>query len=459
MKQRKYLKPNLLKMKTNYFTLLLVATLGVATIFTSCKKTKDETEPVTTTTTGKTITITDDGNGIGTQKWTKNNTYLLDGFCFVNSGQTLTIEPGTVVKGKPGQGESASALIIAQGGKIMAEGTAAEPIIFTAEADNLDGNIDANARGLWGGLILLGNATINAIPSTQQVEGIPTTEPRGAFGGTNDADNSGVIKYVSIRHGGTDIGAGNEINGLTLGAVGSGTIIDYVEIVANADDGIEFFGGAANVKHALIVDCGDDSFDWDMGYHGKGQFWLSLQSDDSDRNGEHDGGTDPETGTPYTLTKVYNATYIGHEQSQNIIFRDNSGGFYYNSIFVNCGEGIEVEYLASGADSYKQFQDGNLKIENNIFYNIAGQTDGTNATLFMKSSADGGAAQDTILAQYFTAHNTVVDPGVSKSNPIPTNPQTAGQAYPSNDSWYDAVNYAGAIGTTNWAQGWTITFE
>ena len=146
-------------MKTNYFKFLLVAVLGIATVFSSCKKNDDETGGTPPPTSGDEITITDDGNGIGTITFKKENIYILDGFCFVNSGQVLTIEAGTVIKGKAGQGESASALVIAKGGKIMAEGTAADPIIFTAEVDDLNGNIAKDARGLWGGVIVLGNAT------------------------------------------------------------------------------------------------------------------------------------------------------------------------------------------------------------------------------------------------------------------------------------------------------------
>lgn len=445
-------------MKTNYFNLLLVAILGVATIFTSCKKTEEEPVVVDPTTPSETITITDNGNGIGTVTFKAANTYVLDGFCFVNSGQVLTIEPGTIIKGKAGQGESASALIVAKGGKIMAEGTAAKPIIFTAEADKLNGNIDINARGLWGGIIILGNAGLNTIPAEQQIEGIPTTEIRCAFGGTNNADNSGIVKYVSVRHGGTDIGAGNEINGITLGGVGSATVIDYVEVVANADDGIEFFGGTVTVTHALVSNCGDDSFDYDMGFRGKGQFWVSIQSVDSDRNGEHDGGTDPETGTPYALPTIYNATYIGQSQGKIITFRDNAGGYYYNSFFVNHNAGVDIEFLTSGGDSYKQFEDGNLKIENNVFYNIDGETTNTNPNTFLKSGKDGDATHDAVLATYFTtALNTVVDPGVTQVNPVPTNPQTTDLAtYPAG---FENVTYKGAFGTTNWAQGWTLTFE
>ncbi|MFM1932654.1 MAG: hypothetical protein RL226_1957, partial [Bacteroidota bacterium] len=173
------------------------------------------------------ITVTDSGSGTGTVTWTNDNVYHLDGFVFVNSGQVLTIEEGTVIKGLPGTGADASALVVARGGQIIAIGTAAQPIIFTCESDPLDGSLPYDTRGQWGGLLILGSASLNSTPGETQIEGIPDTEPRGLYGGTNDGDSSGTLKYVSIRHGGTDIGAGNEINGLTFGGVGSGTIVEH----------------------------------------------------------------------------------------------------------------------------------------------------------------------------------------------------------------------------------------
>ncbi|MFT4779797.1 MAG: hypothetical protein ACI923_002340, partial [Flavobacteriales bacterium] len=209
------------------------------------------------------IVITDDGSGTGTTTWTADNNYILDGLVFVNSGQALTIEAGTVVKGMAGTGADASALVVARGGQLFANGTDIAPIIFTFENDPLDGSTPWDTRGQWGGLIVLGDAILNSTPGESQVEGIPDTEARGLYGGENDNDNSGSITYISIRHGGTDIGAGNEINGLTLGGVGAETVIEHVEVVSNADDGIEFFGGTVSIKWAVVAFCGDDSFDYD----------------------------------------------------------------------------------------------------------------------------------------------------------------------------------------------------
>ena len=218
--------------------------------------------------------------------WTTGNTYILGARVCVESGATLTIEPGVVVKGEAGSGANATALLIARGGKIMAEGTASQPIIFTSVADEIvpgqiaSPNLDTDLNGLWGGVIILGNAPISADAASVQIEGIPPSDPNGLYGGNNPTDNSGVLKYVSIRHGGTNIGEGNEINGLTLGGVGSGTTIDYVEIVSNQDDGIEWFGGTVNVTNALVWNTGDDAIDCDQAWGGTLDNFIVINPSD-----------------------------------------------------------------------------------------------------------------------------------------------------------------------------------
>ena len=204
-----------------------------------------------------TVTVTDADIEAGdVVNWTADNTYLLDGFVYAEAGAVLNIEAGTVVKAKAGQGENASALIICQGAKIFAEGTGSKPIIFTAESDDVTDPYDLElpSTNLWGGLIVLGKAKINTSQGYGYIEGIPQPEERIRYGQTADGvidneDCSGVLRYVSIRHGGTDIGSGKEINGLTLGAVGSGTTIEYVEVFNNNDDGFEWFGGTVNCKY------------------------------------------------------------------------------------------------------------------------------------------------------------------------------------------------------------------
>lgn len=319
------------------------------------------------------VTVTD-GNlsSADTIYWTNDTTYLLQGLVFVDPGQVLKIEAGTVIKGKLGSGANAAALIITRGAKIMAEGSATAPIIFTY---NLDfGGSDVDAVGRWGGLIILGNATTNLVAGDERViEGIPPTEERGKYGGNNDADNSGVLRYVSIRHGGTSIGTGSEINGLTLAGVGSGTTIEYVEVVANKDDGIEWFGGTVNAKWLIVSSCGDDALDSDHGYRGKNQYVILHQgSQEEGSAGEHDGGPiDCETCEPYSTPIFYNVTALGNPKRPALVFRDNAGGEYHNSIFTGFRDGVRIEDLTDQSqDSYKQWENGNLKLEHNIFHDI-----------------------------------------------------------------------------------------
>lgn len=208
--------------------------------------------------------------------WTSDNLYILNGKVVVDNGATLTIEPGTIIKGKEGTGSLASALIIARGGKIDAQGTAQKPIIMTSIKDNIEigqtagTNLTVDDNGLWGGLLILGRAkgSFKGDVTEVQIEGIPASDTFGLYGGNDDNDNSGVLKYISIRHGGVEIGEGNEINGLTLGAVGSGTVIENIEVVANFDDGIEFFAGTVSPKNLLVYAVGDDGLDIDQAYSG-----------------------------------------------------------------------------------------------------------------------------------------------------------------------------------------------
>jgi hypothetical protein len=220
----------------------------------------------------KGISVT--GNITVNTTWQSGKIYILESRIAVISGITLTIQPGVIVKGAAGTGSNATALVIARGAKLDAQGTATSPIIFTSVSDDIlpgqiaSPNLSPDLDGLWGGLLILGNSPISASASPKQIEGIPPSDQNGLYGGTNSADNSGIIKYVSIRHGGANIGEGNEINGLTLGGVGSGTTIENIEIIANQDDGIEWFGGTVSVKNAIVWNAGDDAIDTDQAWGG-----------------------------------------------------------------------------------------------------------------------------------------------------------------------------------------------
>ena len=434
-----------------------------------------------------TVTVKDADIGPNDQvTWTSNNVYLLDGYVFVDSGATLTIEKGTVIKGLAGNnissGDPASALIVVSTAKIYANGTADEPIIFTAEIDDINDpyDLDESDRGLWGGLILLGSAPLGNSSPIATIEGIPSTESRIKFGGNNENDNSGSLTYVSIRHGGAELSPGDEINGLSLGGVGSGTVLEHIEIFANKDDGIEFFGGNPMLKWAAVAFCADDGFDWDLGYRGSGQFWFCIQAlDDGDHAAEMDGAK-PDGNAIYSNPTVYNATYFGtgidNQQAGGIalLFRDATAGKYYNSIFTDFGNKmIQVEDLpaGSGVDSRQRMENGELILANNIFFGF-GNYSTLNADLNTGYIQYTSGAEDSscqFLIDHFNNHNnSIVDPqigGISRlpdggldPRPSANGPATQSLAAYPFSSFFTEVNYKGAFDPTatgTWADGWT----
>ena len=197
--------------------------------------------------------------------WTNDKVYRMDGFIYIDSNATLTIQPGTIVRGiKLTKGS----LIVTRGGKLIADGTVDKPIIFTS-----DEPAGTRTYGDWGGIIVLGNAPINPVGGQATIEGgVNNAAGDGQYGGPNAADNSGIIRYVRIEYSGIPFSANNEINGLTMGGVGSGTIIDYVMVSYNGDDSFEWFGGTVNCKHLIAYKGVDDDFDTDFGFAGKVQF-------------------------------------------------------------------------------------------------------------------------------------------------------------------------------------------
>lgn len=312
--------------------------------------------------------ITKTGLITADETWTANNMYQITGKAVVTEGVTLTIEPGTIIKGMEGTGTLASSLIVARGAKLNAVGTEDNPIIFTSVLDNitkgqLSGtNLDETQNGLWGGLIILGNApcSFEADAVEYQIEGIPANESYGLYGGNNPTDNSGAITYVSIRHGGALIGGNNEINGLTLGGVGSGTIIENIEVVANQDDGIEFFGGTVNVTNALVWAQGDDGFDVDQAYSGTLDNFIYVAGADSDHGLEIDG---PEGSARGSFT-FKNGTLRGMD-AEMVDFRKAAEGMVTACKFFNfpADGDLEIDDTASSAN----YWNGELVITNNVF--------------------------------------------------------------------------------------------
>ncbi|HOY39135.1 MAG: hypothetical protein KBB11_11720 [Bacteroidales bacterium] len=313
-------------MKKLFYLMMILAATSV--VLTSCDPEDDIPDD-------ETITIT--GNITANTIWETGNTYILGGRITVVSGITLTIEPGVIVKGQAGTGSNATALIIARGATINAQGTEAQPIIFTSVADEIEPgmiaspNLDTDLNGLWGGLIILGNAPISASGESVQIEGIPASDQNGLYGGNNATDNSGIIRYVSIRHGGANIGEGNEINGLTLGGVGSGTTVEYVEVVANQDDGVEFFGGTVNVNNLIIWNPCDDGVDTDQSWAGTLDNFIVIAGAETDHTLEIDG---PE-GSMLAAHTLENGSIKGSESAELGDFRSGARGTFQNLHFFN----------------------------------------------------------------------------------------------------------------------------
>lgn len=411
--------------------------------------------------------------------WTKSNVYILDTKIYVTSGATLTIEAGTVVKGRAKANPvDATALVIARGGKINAQGTASSPIIFTAESDLLTGNLTQSDRGLWGGVVILGRARINTTSGQGNVEGIPTTEPLGTYGGTDDDDNSGILRYAQIKHSGAIVAANVELNGLTMGAVGRGTTIEYIDVYAGNDDGYEWFGGTVNTKYLISSFNDDDNFDWDESFRGKGQFWFAIgASDKGNQAMEMDGGTTPEDGTPYAIPELYNLTLIGsgssssNTNSNGLIFRDNTGGKVYNTIihdYRNYAVRIETE-SAQSQDSAKRLAAGDLAIANSIFGTFGAGTGNTQLFLAPNATSGGAAPSTNYTVEHITgtaqSNRVNTDPmltGISRSRnkaldprPATGSPALSGAKTPPSDGFFAQTDYVGAFKTSNWAKGWS----
>jgi len=474
---------------------LLALAMGML-IITSCEDDDDgpivdpDPDPVAYDITASTDLLAhpDYDEATSTLHFYKLNTYTLEGIIYIPSGMTLDIEEGTVIKAKEVPGESTTALVITRGAKIMAEGTVDEPIVFTSIDDDIENMTDLTGADnqLWGGLVLLGYAGISNKGSlTNNVEGIDPVDET-TYGGTQDNDNSGVLRYVSIRHTGAELAPGDEIQGLTLGGVGSGTTIEYVESFASSDDGIEIFGGNVSIKYFAVAFSEDDCFDLDLGWQGSGQYLFALKGATTGNAMAEWDGASPDDDPRYTSAAIANATFIGsgndassEDNTLGMVMRDGFGGQFYNSIVTGVnGYGIEVEDLPadkdpSGMDSYSKLEKGMIKIESNIFWV------GGNRNTFVFDPADGGApsvinvtkdaddATGSYLSNYLEQNNNSIgDPGIMNTsrnagakgiNPVPTNTglvssnlaQVPGLENPGYKGAFDPASQ------TTWMDGWT----
>jgi len=481
-----------------------------------------------------------DGDGDPkTVTWTNDNTYFVRDKIFIPKGTTLTIEPGTKVyfssndNGTPGvpDDDAVGAITACRGGKLIADGTAAQPIVFTTDREwemlnnavspiSPDANIGPapgpSDAGLWGGIVLLGQAYCSFVngsgvnAGTVQIEGfapagspsydgdtggIPDATQYGASAGfpRKDDDNSGILRYCSLRHGGYEFATAKEINGLTMGGVGSGTTIEFVEVFANLDDGFEWFGGRVSCNNIISAFAQDDSFDIDEGYRGSLQFLLVIQNPgDADAGGEWDGvggssggyatistagtlhhakpivfnatvlgaGADntktkiPTRGTgkhvnwekgnaafhleDYINAEVYNSVY--HDFSMGVIRYNDTVSVGNNMVIENCTFGNFGTYTGSAATSDADYITGPAQAYDLIYDAFGDPVDGNTPT-----------GTNLMLTAYTRDSNNVL----TELNPVPA-PGSPLLNAPISGGAPKKVTYRGAFGPEgNWAAGWT----
>ena len=481
--------------------------------------------------------------------WTADNVYILTDRIYVPNGRTLTIEPGTKIystaetRGTASpEDDAVGALIVARGGRLIADGNAAQPIVFdaleTLEAERgMDLSFDSDSvvgprpgidtSGLWGGVVVLGNAYVLRTNDSgvnlgdDVIEGFTpesaTDSDTDGFSdileygfdsqfARDDDDDSGILRYLSIRHGGFTFGPDNEINGLTLGGVGRGTTIEFVEVIANDDDGVEFFGGTVNTNNLAVAFCADDSFDIDQGHSGTHQFWFAVQGPGGDNNGEWDGidgsvksfSAITNSGVVPSAPQIYNVTFIGggtnisddrapSGRDHGIFVDDSFNGALFDSI-VTDSPGFLTNFSSDAAGTRNGTRYG-LTITNNLIGDFGSLDDydapaiqdnpdtaedesapampesrPDNASRAVNNAPSGfyfstiggvrnGNTEPAVDAQFtsFTRDDsgdlTLIDPRPAAGSVALGITPSAGAP--------SAVNYRGAFGDSNWLSGWT----
>lgn len=347
----------------------------------------------------------------------------------------LTIEPGVTLYGSAG----ADLLVVNRGSQIYAEGTASEPITLTARAD-IEGQTGPDSIGLWGGLVLLGRAPINACPG-DTVSGTPECQEQiegtdGFYGGNAPRDNSGVVKYLRVKHSGFEVTANNELNGITMGGVGDGTTFEYVQVHNSSDDGIEFFGGTVNGRYIVVTGADDDSLDTDTGWDGSLQFGIVVQrAGGGDRMNEWSS----IRREPYSNPKVANFTYVGRAGGgAAITLNQGTQAEFYNTV---------VTRPAGGTDAGTQCL--SISDEN---------TTGTFGSVFFSCPTPFAdqRAQDAFEAGTgnSTGTSTLGNVFVNGANETAV---AAFQGLVGIDSFFQQVDYIGGVrnASDTWWQGWT----
>lgn len=403
---------------------------------------------------------------LATRTLTANKKYLIKGQVFVPSGAVITIEPGTVIFGDKA---SRGTLVVAVGGKIQANGTAAKPIVMTSALP-----VGARDRGDWGGLVILGSAKVNQ--PDPAIEGIT---PVVIYGGSNDADNSGTYKYLRVEFAGIELTPNNETNSITMGALGSGTQMEYTQVSFGGDDGFEWFGGTIDGKYLISFASWDDSFDVDFGYTGKVQFGLEVRypsfADQSGSNTfECDNGPNDNVTDLLTTGTFSNFTCIGPRLTSNqsinanyqhsLDLRRRTAVTIANSVFVGYPRGIRMNQQ-SVVDNYTA---GTGVLTNNVMvapastYSLGSGVTGDLRALW---TASNEMIVNTDFASVYSGLG--LNPNIFFGNQV-TNQYTANPTFAvttgsltsganftnSKLAGFEVTAYRGAFGQTDWTDGW-----
>lgn len=404
------------------------------------------------------ITATQDVSGQITtsQHWTADKRYILHDYVGLAGGNTLTIDPGTVIYG----GDGKATLFIQRGAKIMADGTAKRPIIFTSPQKT-----GSRAQKDWGSLVVFGDAPINVPGGQAFMEGLPS-QPQYSYGGSNAADSSGVLRYIRLEFGGFEIATNQEINGLTLAGVGSGTVVDYIEVLQNKDDCVEWFGGTANAKHILGIACADDALDFDNGALANVQFAAFIkraENDEGDSNifTESDNDANGTTNAPGTNPNVFNVTSVrvpSGTGNYGAVLRRNTGGKFHNIVVAGTKNApVNLRDASTNGNAGS----GVLVLDNSILF-------GDFSDAAFPSRTDGGQSRTFVFTT--NTHNRNTDPKLAIGTPsllktyapdlTPLNDSPALDAdyvaQPPDNGFFEAVDYQGAVGPgNNWIlSGW-----
>ena len=415
-------------MRKNWKFAAMTLVAGMALFTTACSSDND---PAANTGNGNT-----EGNGNGTEESyvldkdiTENVTletgknYTLNGGIHVKAGATLTIQPGVTITAK--HDGTVDYILVEQGAKIDAQVTASQPIVMTSEKKE---------AGAWGGLHICGYAHTNNGSGSSEIGNAP-------YGGNNDADNSGTLKYIRLEYTGYAFDEEHEANGVSFYGVGNGTTVEHLQAYKGSDDGFEFFGGSVNVKYLVATSCSDDSFDWTEGWNGKAQFLVAYQEGETslgyacDCLMECDNNGTNFAATPVAHPVIANATLIGNGgEAQGVRLRAGTEVELYNTIITGKGKALTVET----DETENALKNGTSKLE---YVAIAGELSSKQG---IYTNADFVQATGNLDNQTFTWNNKYVgtlDGGKDLSA----------------DSFFTSTDYKGAVKSgEDWTEGWTL---